>query len=218
MTMIDSRTSLALVLVLASTSLFADDATQDRPTRHYFRVSGGLFFDSDLYKIVGGNLGIDERHAGIFGLEYGFGMWQGIGGWPIDVAVKIGLIRHFERDLQEDFNQYTASIKLYFHGFPWSDRFHTRFGIAEGLSYASKIPYIERESLERRQRETSNLLNYLDLTLDVDIGDVFPAPRLKNCFAGIGITHRSGIFGAEVFNGVDGGSNYGVISLECVRW
>ena len=39
-----------------------------------------------------------------------------------------------------------------------------------------------------------------------------------NCFFGVAISHRSGIFGKVKFYGdVDGGSNYNMFLIECLK-
>lgn len=186
---------------------------------NYYRLLGGYFVDMKLSEILAGDFEIDDRHTGIIGVEYGRRIGRRLFGWPLDLTAKVGLIRHFERDLQDDFNQYTLGLKAYFYGFPWQHIVRTRIGLAEGLSYVDKIPYIEYESLVRdRQLNTSHLLNHLDLTIDVNAGDIFNVQSLKPCYVGGGIYHRSGIFGEfDLFNKVDGGSNYLTLHVECVH-
>jgi outer membrane protein len=41
------------------------------------------------------------------------------------------------------------------------------------------------------------------------VGDLIGAPQLKETYMGIGISHRSGIFGAsQILGNINGGSNY----------
>jgi MipA family protein len=187
--------------------------------RHYYRVLAGYFIDTKLTEILAGDFEIDNRRTGIVGFEYGYLLWDSVFDWPIDVTAKAGIIRHFERGWQADFNQYTIGLKAYYLGFPWQSRLRTRLALAQGLSYVEKIPYIEYESLVRdRQLNTSHLLNHLDLALDVNVGDLFNWKAAKSCYFGTGIYHRSGVFGKfSLFNHVDGGSNYLNLHLECLR-
>ena len=61
----------------------------------------------------------------------------------------------------------------------------------------------------RRGRGTSKLLNYLDPSIDLSVGDLLGAPRMKETYLGVGISHRSGIFGAsKLLGNINGGSNY----------
>ncbi|OUD15317.1 hypothetical protein [Thioflexithrix psekupsensis] len=216
------RVILIGVLMLAYQTTNANDApavNQDEIKRHYYRILAGYFIDTKLTEILAGDFEIDDRRTGIVGFEYSYLLWNSVFDWPLDVTGKVGVIRHFERGWQDDFNQYTLGIKAYYSGFPWQSRLRTRLGLAQGLSYVEKIPYIEYESLVRdRQKETSRLLNHLDLTVDVNVGDLFNWQAGKSCYFGTGIYHRSGVFGKlALFNHVDGGSNYLTLHLECLR-
>ena len=98
---------------------------------------------------------------------------------------------------------------------PWNHVVKTRFGIGTGISYAGRVPYIEAQAQEERNRPTSKLLTYLDPTVDFSIGDVFGSRSLRNTYLGLGVSHRSGIFGfSQLFNNVNGGSNYIYTYLE----
>ncbi|MDX1559093.1 MAG: hypothetical protein R3193_09320, partial [Marinobacter sp.] len=126
-----------------------------------------------------------------------------------------GVARRFENDLQDDFWEGVLAFKAIFRRFPWSDTVETRFGVAEGLSYAHRIPSIEQEKGDQKGRRTSHLLNYLDFSLDVSVGDVFGVDSLRNCFAGFSVHHRSGIFAsANLYGNVYGGSNVNTLYLE----
>ena len=66
-----------------------------------------------------------------------------------------------------------------------------------------------------RGRDTSKLLLYLDPTIDLNLGDLVRAKSLRETYIGLGVSHRSGVFGsAKLFNNVDGGSNYIYAYLE----
>ena len=75
---------------------------------------------------------------------------------------------------------------------------------------------VEREESRRHDRNTSRLLNYLDVTIDLNAGDLFRARRLDKCWLGFLIDHRSGAFGLiDIFGRVNGGSNYNSGYIEC---
>ena len=121
----------------------------------------------------------------------------------------VGLLRHEERDLQPDFWQVNVYMKAFYWGFPWSKSVRTRIGFGAGLSYAQAVPFVEARSQAERGRNTSKLLQYLDPTVDVSVGDLFGSKRLHETYFGVGVSHRSGIFGmAQLFENVNGGSNY----------
>ncbi len=145
----------------------------------------------------------------IWGVDVGRPLVERVNGWPLDFAAYIGLQLHDERGRHVDGLQLNAQIKAYYYGFPWSARVRTRAGFGAGFALAQRVPLVELQDQARRGRDTSRLLNYLDPTLDVSLGDLVGAKRLKETYLGIGISHRSGIFGAsQILGNINGGSNY----------
>lgn len=150
-----------------------------------------------------------EDKTGVVGFELGRPLVQRFNDWPLDLAGFLGIIRHTERGFQPDFWQINAYIKAYYYGFPWDARLRTRLGLGVGLSWANRTPLSEQRDLAARGRGSSKLLQYLDPTLDVSVGDLFRAKALRDTYAGVGVSHRSGIFGtSELLGNVNGGSNY----------
>lgn len=99
---------------------------------------------------------------------------------------------------------------------PWSGRQLFRWGFGAGFSYASSVPWVEQVKQERRGRPTSHLLNYLEAQVDFPLRDWFGGGRLENCYAGMTIVHRSGLFAtADLLGNVAGGSNVVTAHLEC---
>ena len=83
------------------------------------------------------------------------------------------------------------------------------------LSLAQRVPYVEMRDQVHRGRSTSKVLNYLDPTIDISVGDLLGARTLKDTYLGFGVSHRSGIFGSSRYLGnVNGGSNYIYSYLE----
>lgn len=142
-------------------------------------------------------------------IEYGQPLVEGLHGWPLDFVGYVGLLRHAENGLQPDSWQLNAYLKGFFYGFPWSGRVRTRIGFGAGLSLATRIPYVEGRDQAARGRNTSKLLNYLDPSIDVSVGDLFGVRSLRETYFGFGVSHRSGIFGrSQMLGNVNGGSNY----------
>jgi len=136
-------------------------------------------------------------------------------GWPVMIAWYAGVLRHEERGLQPDFWQLNGYLKAFYWGFPWSARVRTRIGFGGGLSYAQRVPYVEARDQAARNRNTSKLLQYADPTIDVSVGDLFGSKELRETYVGLGVSHRSGIFGmAQLFDNVNGGSNFIYTYLE----
>jgi MipA family protein len=71
------------------------------------------------------------------------------------------------------------------------------------------VPFVEQRDQILRGRNTSKLLNYLDPSIDVSVGDLIGVPRFKETYFGFGVSHRSGIFGtSQLLGNTNGGSNY----------
>ncbi|MCL6417558.1 MipA/OmpV family protein [Aestuariirhabdus sp. Z084] len=184
----------------------------------FWRAAAGLSTETKFNEIVRGKIDSDSSRTGIASLFVGKQVGNSLFGWPLDIFVKGGVAYHDERDLQGNFPEYILAIKGYYNRFPWSDRLETRWGIAEGISYAHKIPAVERDNVESKNRDASHLLNYIDWSVDVNLGDLFNSRSLKRCYGGWSIHHRSGIFGsADLFGNVDGGSNYNTLYIECLN-
>ena len=151
----------------------------------------------------------------IWGFAVGRPFIERVNNWPLDFVGYIGVTRHDERGLQHDGFQLDAQIKAYYYGFPWRERVHTRLGFGAGFSLAERAPLTEVRDQARRGRATSKFLNYLDPSVDVSLGDLVGSKRMKETYLGVGISHRSGIFGtAQLLGNINGGSNYFYAYLE----
>ncbi|HEU5296503.1 MAG TPA: MipA/OmpV family protein [Burkholderiaceae bacterium] len=151
----------------------------------------------------------------IAGLAIGKTLVESLNGWPLDVAGFVGIIVHRDRPYQRDGGELNLFVKGVFRGFPWSDRVLTRIGFGWGLSISDPVPYAEVAEQASRGRLTSRLLNYVEPSIDISIGDVIGKPEWKQTFIGLSVTHRSGIFGtSRLLGNVNGGSNYVTIYLE----
>jgi outer membrane protein len=88
-----------------------------------------------------------------------------------------------------------------------------RYGIAEGISYAGRVPWVEHKEAELEGDNESEFLNYMEMTFDFDVGKLIRVKDLEGLYLGYLIKHRSGAKGTYV--GVkEGGSNYNCIYLE----
>ncbi|MGE3161608.1 MAG: MipA/OmpV family protein [Burkholderiales bacterium] len=142
-------------------------------------------------------------------LEIGRTLIERLNGWNVDIAGYVGLLHHDEKGYQPDFWQVNAYFKSFWYGFPWRDRVLTRVGIGSGLSYAGRVPWMEVRDQQRRGELVNKLVTYLDPTIDFSLGDLVGSRALKRTFVGLGVSHRSGIFGfSRLLGNVDGGSNY----------
>lgn len=178
----------------------------------YFRLAHGEATPSNLGQIIRGNREDDPYKNKLTSLFYGHPLTDDLLGLPLDIYFFAGLVNHHSSEVQDSFYEYVLGIKADYT-FTWPVRW--RFGAAEGLSYTSQITYIERTELEAKGYRPSKLLNYLDFTLDINLGDIFSSSSLKNTWFGYSIHHRSGIFetGSQ-FGRIKGGSNYTTFYLQ----
>jgi outer membrane protein len=87
--------------------------------------------------------------------------------------------------------------------------------VAEGFSYARRVTYIERVNVESKGNTPSRLLNYLDFSIDLNVGDLLKARSARRLWLGYSIHHRSGIFeSGSQFGDIRGGSNYNTVYLQ----
>ena len=66
------------------------------------------------------------------GFQAGTPLAKRLGNTSWDLLANAAIVRHLERDLQSDFNEYTLGLQAYFDGFPWQQYLRTRFGVATG--------------------------------------------------------------------------------------
>ena len=181
--------------------------------RTYF----GLSSDCDMLQIQRFSCTTTQTldNTAVWAVELGRSWIREPNGWPIEVVGFLGALRHLEKGFQPDFWQFQAYIKGYYWGFPWDKYVRTRFGFGTGLAYAEYVPLMEQRDQALRDRGTWKILNYFDPTIDVRIGDVIGQRQWKDTFAGVGVSHRSGMFGkSQFFGDVNGGSNYIYFFLE----
>ena len=88
-----------------------------------------------------------------------------------------------------------------------------RFGFGEGLSYTTKTLRTEANDAQANNDNTSKFLNYLDISVDFDLGKLVRYKPLDETYVGFLIKHRSGIFGL-INNVKHGGSNYNSLYIE----
>ena len=186
-------------------------AGDDSPT--YFKLLYGQATDDGchLIKILTARCLSTARvnPTSIAAIQVGKPFAQNVNGWPLDIVGYAGLTHHNERGLQANGVQLDLFMKAFYFGFPWSDRVKTRIGLGAGVSLAQRVPYIEASSQAASGNASSRLLQYLDPTLDVSLGDLIGSRALKATFIGVGVSHRSGIFGdSRLLGNVSGGSNY----------
>jgi len=128
----------------------------------------------------------------------------------MDVYAKAGL-SYFDEASFSDIYEMTLYVKAYWN-FDFADN-RIRAGIGEGISYTNDILLAESIEAGTDNDNTSNFLNYIDISVDVDFGRLIRYKPLHNTYLGYALKHRSGIFGL-INNVTKGGSNYNTIYIE----
>ncbi len=109
-------------------------------------------------------------------------------------------------------NEYILGIKAFFN-VNWP--IHWRFGLAEGLSYIETVSDLEQREMDKKGFRSSQLMNYIDVTVDFSLGDTFGVKAMNDVFLGVGIHHRSSIFEtSSAFGRIKGGSNFNTVYLQ----
>lgn len=180
--------------------------------RPYVRLAHGWATPSNIGEIITGDTESDPYNNQLTSLFYGHPLTDELFGFPLAIYLTPGFIWHWESDVQDSIQEYVVAIKAYYT-FTWPIKW--RFGAAEGVSYVSDIPFVEASEMERKGYEPSNLMNYLDFSIDVDLADLLNIKTLENWYLGYSIHHRSAIFeSASQFGRISGGSNFNTVYLQ----
>ncbi|MGW8227610.1 MAG: MipA/OmpV family protein [Gammaproteobacteria bacterium] len=196
-------------------AFFNDKKTTSRrsiTTKPYVRLAHGWATPSNLGEIIKFDWEDDPYNNQLTSIFYGHPLTDKLFGIPFDVYLTPGLVYHHSSEVQDNFPEYVLAVKAYYT-FKWPLRW--RLGAAEGLSYVTQIPYIENTELIEKGYQPSKLLNFLDFSLDMNLGDLFRAQSMKDLWFGWSIHHRSGIFETSgMFGRIKGGSNYNTLYLQ----
>lgn len=199
----------------AGIGFFNDPGTERKArlgNRPYWRIAHGWATPSNIGEILRWDTAEDPYNNTLTSLFYGHPLTDTLFGLPLDIYLTPGLVFHHNSEVQDRFYEYVVAIKAYYT-LKWPVRL--RFGAAEGLSYSSQITYIERKEMEDKGYRPSKLLNYLDFSVDVNVGDLFNSRSAKRLWFGYSIHHRSGIFESNSqFGRIKGGSNYNTLYLQ----
>jgi len=178
---------------------------------HYsVRLAYGKASQNDLGQIISGQLGSHPKDLSMVAFEGGYLLKEGLLDLPIDMYAKAGL-SYFNENLHDNVLETVIYIKAYYN-FDFLDN-RVRFGFGEGGSYVNSVLETEHDEALQKNDNTSNYLNYLDISLDFDIGKLINYKPMDETYFGILLKHRSGIFGL-IHDVKHGGSNYNSIYLE----
>ena len=199
----------SIVLSMFSLSLSAEPLKSDHKDLS-LRIGVGYSDFNTLGNILMLDFQPYEGHTHVVNLDGGWRFVENMKGLPLDWYLKGGLSYFNEKNLQEDFLEATLYVKVYYKWDLGEERI--RIGLGDGLSWASAIPIVEIEDAQGEHDKVSKFLNYLDISVDFDLGRLTGVNDLNDLYIGFTIKHRSGVFG--LFSGVHGGSNYKMLTIE----
>lgn len=189
---------LLIFVLFFNTLLFSD---------YSLRIAHGTATKSTLGEVISGNAGSHPDYLGVLAIDAGYLLNRFTYHVPIDIYVESSIAR-FNENYENELYEFTIYAKMYLNFF---DR-KVRVGLADGASYTTSILKVESDEAKEIDGATSKILNYIDLSLDVDIGRVTNLTVLNDAYIGVALKHRSGIFGL-INNVTRGGSNYNSIYI-----
>ncbi len=192
---------LLILLLIVGSAIAKDDYT--------LRVAYGKSTSSDLGEVVLGDIKADVANLRVLSVDGGYLLKRDTFDLPLDFYLRSSLSYYDEAAFQDGYGA-DVYIKAYYRFL--SDKL--RFGFGEGFSYTSKVLATEEYGAQQEDNHnTSKFLNYLDVTVDFDMGRTFGVKSLEDTYFGFLVKHRSGIFGL-INNVKHGGSNYNCLYLE----
>ena len=202
----------AIVLAQSSTENSAD---------YSMRIGYGFSDSNDLGEILTGHWNHYDGDTSALNLDGGYRFAHNAWNGPFDFYIKGGIsyfdengvVNEHTTQVSKDFLEANVYVKVYLKLDFWKNRI--RIGVGEGVSLAQEIPIVEVHDATNSDGTvdpTAKFLNYLDISADFDIGRLIRVNALRDTYLGYTLKHRSGVFG--LFNGVHGGSNYNMITLE----
>lgn len=198
-----------LLTLLLFANIFANDD-------YSFRVAFGKATESDFSEIFAGDIrqtydNTDQKQDyNVIAIDAGYLYDEGIYSLPIDTYFKAGLA-YYSQHVLKDTYEATLYFKLYYNIDFYDNR--VRIALGEGLSYTHGYLEPEYDEAVRDKDDHSHLLNYLDFSLDIDLGKLIRQKTLYGTYIGWAIKHRSGVFGA-VNSVKEGGANYNTLYIE----
>lgn len=204
---------LFILLLFLSCQLFAveDSSVDERP--YSIRLGGGFADYNDLNAILKFDFNRYEKNLYVINLDGGYRLGRNVFDTPIDVYLKGGLSYFNERGYADNLLEATFYVKFFWKIDFFDNRI--RLGFGEGISYAEEVPYVEQVDAEDNDADegaTARMLNYLDISMDIDVGRLIRVNAMRDLYLGYTIKHRSGVKG--LYSGVHRGSNYLMMTLE----
>ena len=188
---------------------------RDLETTPYWRVSYQWGTPSSLAKVIRFESKPDTFDSRLSTVFYGLPLTDRLFTLPIHVYLHSGLGWHWASDFQDHSVEAVVSIKVFYTiPLPW----RIRLGFAEGVSFITDVTALERNNNEKKGYQPSEAQNYLDPSVDINLGDIVPWRPLRGVWLGAYIHHRSAIFEtAQQFGRIKGGSNFRGVYVKFER-
>ena len=181
--------------------------------KYSMRLAYGFASNNDSGQISFDNSSITSKDLYVLAVDGGYLLKKDFMDLPIDIYLKGG-VSYFDEDVNNNTYEVIAYIKALYNVDFLDNKI--RFGLGEGGSYTTSILEVEYDDVHSDSNNISNtskFLNYLDITVDFDLGKLINYKPMKETYVGYLLKHRSGIFG--LINNVDhGGSNYNSFYVE----
>ena len=205
---------------MVSSFLSAQSAAIDAHP-YSIRIGYGIADANDLGEILRGDFNPYTNNTSVYNLDAGWCFTHNFYDLPFDFYLKGGLSYFDENGAYDkrgegpykNFVEGTFYVKVYGKIDFWHNRI--RLGFGEGVSYAQEIPVVEIDDATHNGTvdKSSKFLNYLDISLDIDVGRLIHVKSMEDLYLGYTLKHRSSVFGLYG-NGAVNGSNYNMIVLE----
>jgi outer membrane protein len=210
-----------VILVLLLIVLTLNAAEKEEPLPYSVRIGYGYSDSNDLGDILMGDWNHYDGDTSALNIDGGYCFSHDTWDLPLDFYAKGGLSYFNENsvlnvhtgEISKDFLEVNVYVKVYLKLDFWQNR--VRIGVGEGVSLAQEVPVVEVDDATNNDGTmdpTAKFLNYLDISADFDVGRLIRVNALRDTYLGYTLKHRSGVFGT--FNGVHGGSNYNMLTLE----
>lgn len=189
------RLLLAATIALGLSPAFAEERAPTaaaEPSPWYIEGSAGLLNPGNFTEIVYRTHRTTMTDQAIAGVGVGREVLEIGSGFSLDVGLQLN------QRIDEGGTEFAMPITFVFDGFPWRDRLPTRFRLAIGPSYVTKISDTERR--KDSNNKGSRALNMFNPEIELGL------PTDPSWSAFFRLHHRSGIF--KLINGVTGGSTY----------
>jgi outer membrane protein len=181
-------------------------------SKPYIRLAHGWGTESNLNEILTGHTESDPYNNQLTSVFFGVPLADELFNIPIATYLTPGIVHHHSSEVQDRSTEYVLAVKFYYTikwPTPW------RLGFAEGLSYVDRVPYLEEKDMLEKGYRPSQLLNFLDFSVDMDLGQLFRVGWMEDLWLGYSIHHRSGIYSkSSAFGRISGGSNYNTVYLQ----